>query len=326
MYSCASFCILGHLYPWVRALCDNDMPFVWLLHILSCISSKSGSTASEWTQSKYGPEKECLNNFCSSDNQKRGAFLCILSTSGFLLGKTPSLRNRTKRSIQLGPTMIWWTWTFSFFSSVGLCRSSTSITWGRSCLKKVARVAKESASVFLLLRIYCMVKNSKPDYKSWAWFKYPCILKSLASNSPFTCPTINHESENNSTIFPSIFWTIAIPISKVSYLASLFVAEKPNLKHFLIVILSGDTITSPTLNPLWFATPSTYNFQGEGSCREMARTCFPPELSSLTSTSMGDLVNSATKSARTCPLTKVRGMYFMSNAPKIVPYLEILPI
>ena len=41
-----------------------------------------------------------------------------------------------------------------------------------------------------------------------------------------------------------------IPSNKTSYLASLFVAEKPNLSDFLMVICSGETKTSPTLEPL----------------------------------------------------------------------------
>ena len=127
-YSCVSFCILSYQYPWVRALCDNDLPPVWLPHIPSFNSSRSGSTASGWTQSNYGLEKECWYNFCSLDSQNRGGFLRIFSTSLFSLGKTPSLRNRTNGPIQLGSTMIWWTWTFSFLSLVGLCKSSTSMT------------------------------------------------------------------------------------------------------------------------------------------------------------------------------------------------------
>ena len=81
------------------------------------------------------------------------------------------------------------------------------------------------------------------------WLEYSCILVSHASNSPFTCPTTSLESENISIVFPPIFWTIVIPINKASYSASLFVAEKPNLKDFSMVIFSGDTRTSPTLDP-----------------------------------------------------------------------------
>ena len=52
-----------------------------------------------------------------------------------------------------------------FLLLVGLCRSSTSITRDRSCPKEIAKVAKESARVVLLLGICCMVKNSKLDCK-----------------------------------------------------------------------------------------------------------------------------------------------------------------
>ena len=222
--------------------------------------------------------------------------------------------------------MIWWNWTISFFSSVGLCKSSSSITRGKSCLEEVAKVARESKCVFLLLGICCKVKNSKLDYKRQACFKYPYILKSLASNSSFTWPTTSLESENTFIDFPPIFWTMAIPTSKVSYSASLFVIEKPNLKDFSIMILFRDIITNPTLDPLWLDAPSTYNFQDGVPCKETVPTYFPLKSCSSSSSFIGDSANSATKSVRTCPLIKVRAMYLMSKAPKIVPHLTILPI
>ena len=131
------------------------------------------------------------------------------------------------------------------------------------------------------------------------WLKYSYILVSRASNSPFTWPTTNLESENISTIFPPIFWTIAIPVNKASYSASLFVVEKPNLKDFSMVIFSGDTRTSPTPDPRWFAAPSTYTFQGEGHCVEIRLIDFSSMLCHSTFISSGHSANSATKSART---------------------------
>ena len=139
-------------------------------------------------------------------------------------------------------------------------KSSTSITRGKSYVEKVAMVAKESAWVFPFLEIYDKSKNSNFVCIHLTWLKYSYILVSRASNSPFTWPTTSLESENISTVFPPIFWTIVIPINKVSNFASLFVAKKPNLKDFSMVIFSKDTKTSPTPDPRWFATPSTYTF------------------------------------------------------------------
>ena len=185
-YSYASFCMFDHQYPYVRVLWDKDLPPVWLPQIPSCNSSKSSFDASKCIYSKYGPEKERLYNFWSSDNQNRGAFLRTLVASDFPSGKISSLRNNTMKSIQLGPTLIWWIWTTSFFILVGLHRSSTRITRGRLCVEEVASMARESACVFLLLGICDKLKDSNPDYKCLTWFKYSCILRSLASSSPST--------------------------------------------------------------------------------------------------------------------------------------------
>ena len=98
-YSYASFCIFGHQYPWVRALWDKDLPPVWLPQIPSCNSSRSSSDGSKCMHSKYGPEKERLYNFRSSDNQNRGTFLCTLSASDFSSGRTSFFKNSTMGSI-----------------------------------------------------------------------------------------------------------------------------------------------------------------------------------------------------------------------------------
>ena len=207
--------------------------------------------------SRYGPEKDLLYNFWSSDSQNRGVLLRTLSVSNLFSGKTSSLRNRTIKSIQLGPTLIWWTWTPSPFTLVSLHKSSTRITWGKLCDEEVANVARESICVFRLLGICDKLKDSNPECKCLTWFKYSYILRSLASNSPWTWPTTSPESENISTAFPPIFWTMVIPTGKVSYSTSLFVAEKSNLKDFSIVILLGDIRTRPTPDLLWLVAPST---------------------------------------------------------------------
>ena len=48
---------------------------------------------------------------------------------------------------------------------------------------------------------------------------------------------------------------------KDSNSASLFVAEKPNLKDFSRVILSGKIITIPIPKPFWVVALSTNNYQ-----------------------------------------------------------------
>ena len=66
-------------------------------------------------------------------------------------------------------------------------------------------MAKESACVFPLLGICSKLKELKRDYRRLTWFKYSCILSSLASNSPFTWPTTSLEFENVFTVFPPNF-------------------------------------------------------------------------------------------------------------------------
>ena len=159
---------------------SKSLTLITLLHVLLC------STTSGWMHSRYGLEKERLYSFWSSNSQNREVFLYTLSASTLSSGKMSSLRNRTIRSIQLSPNLSWWIWTFSLFTSAGLHRSSTKITRGRPCAEDVARVARESARVFMLLGIWCKEKESNLDCKCLAWFRYSYILTSLASNSPFT--------------------------------------------------------------------------------------------------------------------------------------------
>ena len=152
---------------------------------------------------------------------------------------------------------------------MGSHKSSIRIIRGKLYAEEVASVARESTCVFPLLGTCCTLNDSNLDCKCLTWLKYPCILSSLAFSSPFTWPTTNLESENIFTAFPPILWTMDIPSSKVSYSASLFVAEKPSLSEFSMMICYEKTRTSPTPEPLWFAAPSTYTFQNEGSCREI---------------------------------------------------------
>ena len=126
MYSNASLCILSHQYPYIRVIWDKDLPPVWLPQIPSCNSSWSSSIALGWMHSKYGPEKERLYNFWSSDSQNHGAFLCTLLSSLFSSGKMSSLRNRTIGSIQLGPPLVD---ELTFFLSISVRLHNSRPIW-----------------------------------------------------------------------------------------------------------------------------------------------------------------------------------------------------
>ena len=95
-----------------------------------------------------------------------------------------SLRNSTMGSIQLGPTLNWWARTTFPVTFVGLHKSSIRITQGKLCVEEIASMARESACVFPLLRMWSRLNDSNFDYKCLTWLKYPCILSSLASSSP----------------------------------------------------------------------------------------------------------------------------------------------
>ena len=218
------------------ALWGKDLSSMWLPQIPSCNFSRSSSNALGCMHSRYGPKKERLHSFWSSDSQNQGAFLRILSASDFSSGKISSFKNSTTWSIQLDPTLTWWTWTTSLLTFIGLHKSSTRMTRGNLRVKVVVSVARESACVFPLLGMCNRLKYSNPNCKCLTWLKYHCILSSIASKSPFTWPMTNLESENISTTFPPILWTMDIPSNKVSYSALLFVVEKYNLNDFSMVI------------------------------------------------------------------------------------------
>ena len=168
------------------ALWDKDLPPVWLPQIPSCSSLRSSSVASGCIQNRYDLEKEHLYDFWSLDSQKQDVFLLILLASDLSSGKMSFLKYSTIGSIQLGLALIWWTWTACHFTFMGLHKSSIRITRGRLCAEEVASMARESACVFPLLGTCNRVKDSNPNFKCLTWLKYPCILLSLASSSPFT--------------------------------------------------------------------------------------------------------------------------------------------
>ena len=199
-------------------------------------------------------------------------FFLTLSASILSSGKVSSLKIWIIESIQLDPVLIWWIWAVSLLFSVGLCKSSTRITWGKFCAEEVASIARESVCALPFLGIWNKSKESNSDCRYLTWLRYPYILSSFASNSPFTWPTTSLESENTFTDFPPILWTMAIPINIASYLASLFVAEKSNLKDFSTMTFSGDIRTSSIPEPFWFDAPSTYTSQGKMPCWEIMPT------------------------------------------------------
>ena len=144
---------------------------------------------------------------------------------------------------------------------MGLYKSSTRITRGKSCTEEVASIAKESACALLFLGICSKSKESNFDRRHLTWLRYPYILSSFASNSPFTWQTTSLEFEKTFIDFPHILWTMAIPINKASYSASLLVDEKSSLKDFSMIIFLGDISTSPIPEPFRFDAPSTYTSQ-----------------------------------------------------------------
>ena len=152
-------------------------------------------------------------------------------------------------SIQLGPTLTSWARTMSFTTSLALLRCSTRIIQGSFPAEEVASVANESTWVLPLLEMCDKLNRSKLGRRCLNWLRYSCILTSLASISPLTWPITSLESENISTTFPPIFYTMAIPCNKASYSVSLFIAENPSLRDFSMVALSGDIRTSPTPDP-----------------------------------------------------------------------------
>ena len=244
------------------------------------------------------------------------AFLRTLSASILSSGRISSFKICTMKSIQLGPALIWWIWAVSLLVSVGLYKSSTRITWGKSYAEEVASIAKELACALPFLGTCSKSKESNFGYRYLTWLKYPCILSSFASNSPFTWPTTSLEFEKSFTDFPPILWTMAIPINKASYSASLFVAKKSNFKDYSMMTFSGDISTSPIPEPFWFDAPFTYISQAGRRYWEIVPTNFSSMFPTDSNSSIGGSVNSATKSTRTCTFMEVRGMYLISKVDR----------
>ena len=85
------------------------------------------------------------------------------------------------------------------------------MTRARLCAEEDASMARKSACVFPLLGMWSRLNDSNFDCRNLTWVKYPCILSSLASNSPPTWLTTSLEFENIFMAFPPIFWTMDIP-------------------------------------------------------------------------------------------------------------------
>lgn len=137
----------------MRALCDKDLPLVWLPEIPSWTSSNSGSTAFEWTQSKYGPKNNFLYNLYSLESQYCGAFLRIFSASNLSMDSAPSFKNEITWSIQLALTCMLFTLIGAQLTQLDATRSLTIMTRGRPCPKELVKVTNELAWQFLLLEL-----------------------------------------------------------------------------------------------------------------------------------------------------------------------------
>lgn len=123
--------------------------------------------------------------------------------------------------------------------------------------------------------------------------------------------------------FPLSFLTESRSVMKASYSTSLFVAEKSNLKDFSMVMCSGEIMTTLIPEPLWLAAPSTYNSHcGRGD----ATTAITP-LDSLSWSSLSPFstlsMNSATRSAETCPFGLSKGDIWCQN---LVVWSPTLPL
>lgn len=103
--------------------------------------------------------------------------------------------------------------------------------------------------------------GSKLDYSYFTWPKYHYILRSLASNSPLTCPTISLESHKTLMDLSPSFLTKFRPALRTLYSTSLFMVEKSNLKNYSMVMCSREIMITLILKSLWLAAPSMYNSQ-----------------------------------------------------------------
>ena len=143
--------------------------------------------------------------------------------------------------------------------------------------------------------------------------KYSIIRGSLASKLPSTWLTTSRESKYTSTSHAPRSRIAFIPVSKASYSASLLDVLKPYLKECSTHIPFDVIITIPAPAPTALDASSTNTFQGLTSTQHTVPTSLLNE-------------NYTTKSARTWPLTKLLGLYFISNDSCLIPHLAILPV
>ena len=186
-------------------------------------------------------------------------------------------------------------------------------------------VAKESAWVFPFLGIYDKSKDSNFFCIHLTWLKYSCILVSHASNSPFTCPTTSLESENISTVFPPIFWTIVIPVNKVSYFASLFVAEKPTLRIFQWWSSQEIPELAPLLIPASLLLHPYTSSRVRDTVWRLGQLIFHP-CYAAPHLFLQDIQQIQPPSQRGPGLLQQCEAYTSSKAPRIVPHLAILQV
>ena len=232
--------------------------------------------------------------------------------------------NETTRSIQLGSMCTTLTGMGVLLSWLEVDKLSTIIILGKLSPMEVCRVASELAWVFLLLDTWFMVKVPKLACNCFTWPKYHHILWSLASNSPWTCPTTSLESQKTLMDSPSSFLIESKTVMRASYYTSLFVAKKSNLKDFSMVMCSREIMTVSILEPLILVVPSTYNvYCGRRDAIIAITPLISIPCSSMSSFS-ASLVNSATKLTRTCSFMAIRRRNLMSKALNMVPHFATL--
>ena len=167
--------MLGHQYPWVRALWTKDLPPVWLPHIPSCNSSNKGSTRDVHTVDMALNEKACTISAPQITNNEEPFYVSFLPRPPSL-DCNPCFKKVTKRSIQLGSTWIPCTPTKGFFTRLELAMSSTITTRGKFDPRDIAIIAKEFAWEFCPLRICFRVKLLKWTQTCLTLTRYPACV------------------------------------------------------------------------------------------------------------------------------------------------------
>lgn len=106
-------------------------------------------------------------------------------------------------------------------------KKSACIVIFSSIITFEATFSNASAWLFSDLGNYCSFTAFNPAVNSFAFLRYDIIVASFAKYVPCTCLTTNCESLKTFIEVAPIYLTNRKPTNSASYLASLFVAEKP---------------------------------------------------------------------------------------------------